>query len=74
MHLNGDHEMNFPFYLLKRLKKMAKRIHNHPKDSHKSLFHQGLIIMLVMYALREVQVSRQQLLSSLGFGEQGLRT
>jgi hypothetical protein len=26
MHLNGDQEMNFPFYLLKSLTKMAKRI------------------------------------------------
>jgi hypothetical protein len=57
LHLNGDQEMNIPFYLLKILTKMVKRIHIHPKTDHKNLFHQGLIKMLVMYALSEVQVS-----------------
>jgi hypothetical protein len=52
MHLNGDQEMNFPFYLLKSLTKMAKRIQSHPKTAHKILFHQGLIKILVMYAIR----------------------
>jgi hypothetical protein len=65
MHLNGNHEMNFPFYLLKRLTKMAKRIQSQPKTIHKILFHQGIIKILVIYALREVQVSCKQLLSSL---------
>jgi hypothetical protein len=49
---------------------MAKRVKNHPQTSHKSLFHQGLIKMLVMYALREVQVTWRQLLISLGLDEQ----
>jgi hypothetical protein len=74
MHLNGDQEMNLPFYLLKILTKMANRIHSHHKTSHKILFHQGLIKMLVMYALNEVQVSWKQLLSSLGFEEHGSKT
>jgi hypothetical protein len=68
-HLNGDAEMIFPFYLLKSLTKMSKRVHNNPGTSHKSLFHQGLINMLDMYALREVLVSWKQLLTSLGFDE-----
>jgi hypothetical protein len=70
MHLNGDKEMHFPFYLLKSLKKMAKKIHSHPQNAHQSLFHQGLIKIMVMYALNELQLSWEQLLSSLGFEEQ----
>jgi hypothetical protein len=57
MHLNGDMEMNLPFYLLKILTKMEKRIQSHPQTAHKSLFHKGLIKIMVMYALSEVQVS-----------------
>jgi hypothetical protein len=62
--------MSFPFYLLKSLTKMAKRVQSNPGTAHKSLFHQGLIKMLVLYALREVRVSWKQLLASLGFDEQ----
>jgi hypothetical protein len=57
MHLNGDTKMSLSFYMLKILTKMSKRVQNHPQTSHKSLFHQGLIKMLVMYALREVQMT-----------------
>jgi hypothetical protein len=31
MHLNGDKELNLPFYLLKILTKMSKRIQNYPR-------------------------------------------
>jgi hypothetical protein len=57
MHLNGGMKMGLPFYLLKCLTKIAKRVQIHHQTAHKSLFHQGLIKMLVMYALREVQVA-----------------
>jgi hypothetical protein len=70
MHLNGDTKMILPFYLLKSLTKMSKRVQNHPQTAHKSLFHQGLIKMLVLYALREVQMTWRQLLISLGMDEQ----
>jgi hypothetical protein len=70
MHLNGDIEMSLPFYLLKSLTKMSKRVQNHPQTARKSLFHQGLMKMLVLYALREVQMTWRQLLSSVGLDEQ----
>jgi hypothetical protein len=57
MHLNGDAEMSLPFYLLKSFTKMVKRVQSNLGTAHKSLFHQGLIKMLVLYALREAQVS-----------------
>jgi hypothetical protein len=39
MHLNGDKELNLPFYFLKRLTKMSKRIHNYSESAHRSLYH-----------------------------------
>jgi hypothetical protein len=70
MHLNGDVEMSLPFYLLKSLTKMSKRVHNYPATARRSLFHQGMIKMLVLYALREVKVTWKQLLISLGLDDQ----
>jgi hypothetical protein len=33
MHLNGEKEMNFPYYLLEILTKMERRIQIHPKNA-----------------------------------------
>jgi hypothetical protein len=41
MHLSGDKEINLPYYLLKILTKMARRVQIHPESSHRSLYHQG---------------------------------
>jgi hypothetical protein len=71
MHLNGDMQMNLPFFLLKSLTKMEKKVQSNPRTDDKSLFHQGLIKRLVLYALSEVRVSWRQLLTFLGFDEQG---
>jgi len=57
MHLNGDIETSLPFYLLKCLTKMSKRVQNRPQTSRKILFFQGLMKMLDLYALREVQMT-----------------
>jgi hypothetical protein len=71
MHVSGDLPLSLPFYLLKRLMKMSKRIQTHPQSVGKSLFHQGFIKILVLYALRELQLSWNQLLDSLDLEEQG---
>ena len=70
MHLNGDKEMNLPLYLLKILTKMSKRIHNYPKASHISLYHQGLIKILVLFALNELEIPWTYFLVSLGLQEE----
>jgi hypothetical protein len=57
MNINGDIEISLPFCLLKSLTKISKRVQNHPQIARKSLFHQGLIKMLVLYAFREVQMA-----------------
>jgi hypothetical protein len=67
MHINGDKHMNLPFYLLKNLTKMAKKIQDHPENAHNCLFHQSLIKILVLQVLNELGVSWAQFLDSLGF-------
>jgi hypothetical protein len=70
MHLNGDKEMNLPFYLLKILTKMSKRVQNYPQTSHRSLYHQGFIKILVLFALSELGMSWEEILVSLGLQDE----
>jgi hypothetical protein len=70
MHLNGDKEMNLPFYLLKILTKMSKRIQNYPEAAHRSLYHQGFIKILVLFSLSELGMSWKDFLVSLGLQEE----
>jgi hypothetical protein len=55
MHLNEDYPLNLPYFLLKILAKMSKRVHSHPASTKGSLFHQVLIKTLVVSDLREIQ-------------------
>jgi hypothetical protein len=55
MHLNGDYPLNIPYFLLKRLTKMSKRVQSLSTNAKSSLFHQVLIKNLVMSALSELQ-------------------
>jgi hypothetical protein len=70
MHLNGYNEMNLPFYLLKSLTKMSKRIQNHPEVSHRSLYHQGFIKILVPFSLGKLGMSWTDFLVSLELQEE----
>jgi hypothetical protein len=65
MHLNGDYPLNLPYFLLKSLEKMSKRVQSHPTTAKGSLFHQVLIKTLVISALREVQKPWSWLIQSL---------
>jgi hypothetical protein len=65
MHLNGDYPLNLPYFLLKSLAKMSKRVQSHPSTAKGSLFHQVLIKTLVVSALREVQKPWSCLIQSL---------
>jgi hypothetical protein len=70
MHLNGDIPLCLPFFLLKSMSKMSKRIQSHPATASKSPFHQRLIKTLVLYALGEVQRPWDWLIESLELAEQ----
>jgi hypothetical protein len=55
MHLNGDYLLNLPYFLLKRLTKMSKKVQSISTNAKGSLFHQVLIKTLVMSALNEIK-------------------
>jgi hypothetical protein len=54
LHLKGNHLMNIPYFLLNSLKKMAEQVHK-AKDFRGSLFHFGLVKILIKSALSHKQ-------------------
>jgi hypothetical protein len=65
MHLNGDYPLNLPYFLLKSLTKMSKKVQSISTNAKGSLFHQVLIKTLVMSALNELQKPWNWLTQSL---------
>jgi hypothetical protein len=55
MHLNGDFPLNIPYFLLKSLTKMSKKVQSLSTNAKSSLFHQVLIKTLVMSALNKLK-------------------
>jgi hypothetical protein len=55
MHLNDDYPLNLPYFLLKILSNMSKRVQSLSSNAKSNLFHQVLIKTLVVSALREIQ-------------------
>jgi hypothetical protein len=56
--------MNLPFFLLKSLTKMSARIQAHPENNKHSVFHQGLIKLLIMEELNKSKKTWQYFLVS----------
>ena len=56
IHINGDYPLNLPYFLLKSLSKMSKRVQSHPATAKGSLFHQGLINTLVISSLNSPKI------------------
>jgi hypothetical protein len=69
MHLSGGKEINLPYYLLKILTKMAKRVQIHSESTHRSLYYQGLIKLLVYFSLEELEIPWGYFLKYLGLKE-----
>jgi hypothetical protein len=65
MHLNGDYPLNLPYFLLKILTKMSKRVQSLSSNAKSNLFHQVLIKTLVVSTLREIQKPWSWLMQSL---------
>jgi hypothetical protein len=65
MHLNGDYPLILPYFLLKSLAKMSKRVQSHPSKEKSSMFHLVLIKTLVVSALREIHKPLSWLMQSL---------
>jgi hypothetical protein len=57
LHFTGKIEMNIPYYLLRSIGKMSDRIQSKSKDVDTSIFHSGLIRMLVYEELGKKDIS-----------------
>jgi hypothetical protein len=57
LHFTGKVEMNIPYYLLISIGKMSAKIKAKSKDVDSSLFHSGLIRMLVSEELGKKEIS-----------------
>jgi hypothetical protein len=57
LHFTGKVEMNIPYYLLRSIGKMSDNVQDKSKDVDSSLFHSGLIRMLVSEELGKKEIS-----------------
>jgi hypothetical protein len=57
LHFTGKVEMNISYYLLRIIGKISDRIRSKSKDVDSSLFHYGLIRMLVSEELGKKDIS-----------------
>ena len=67
LHINGSSNMNLPYYLLKSIEKMISGVKNHPEHSSHSVFHHGLIRILINYEMGKTGRSWQQFIFWSGF-------
>jgi hypothetical protein len=56
LHFTRKYLMNLPFYLFRSIGKMADRVRAKSKDVETSVFHSGLIRMLVMEELKKINI------------------
>jgi hypothetical protein len=66
-HLRGDCEINLPYFLLQSLSKMAKTVQKQGRNTGRSLYHCGLIKMIVKNELLKQNMNWQQFTIENGF-------
>jgi hypothetical protein len=66
-HLRGDCEINMPYFLLQSLSKMAKTVQKQGRNTERSLYHCGLIKMIIKDELQKQNVIWQQFTIENGF-------
>ena len=54
MHFTGVKALNLPHYLYRSMVKMTDKVHRKREDHHASMFHHGLVKILVCHHLAEV--------------------
>ena len=52
-HLSHEEKMKIPFFLFKSLQNMSSRVKEHPNHTKQSMFHHGLIKLVISTALRK---------------------
>jgi hypothetical protein len=66
-HLRGDCEINLPYFLLQSLSKMAKTVQKQDRNAGRSLYHCGLIKIIVKNELLKQNMNWQQFTIENGF-------
>jgi hypothetical protein len=64
LHFTGKDLMNIPFYLFRSMGKMADRVQAKSKAVDTSVFHSGLIRMLVMEELKKRNIAWEKFIAS----------
>jgi hypothetical protein len=64
LHFTGKDLMNIPFYLFRSMGKMVDRVQAKSKAVDTSVFHSGLIRMLVMEELKKINLTWEQFIVS----------
>jgi hypothetical protein len=64
LHFTGKDLMNLPFYLFRSIGKMADRVQAKSKAVDTSVFHSGLIKMLVMEELKKKNIDWEKFIAS----------
>jgi hypothetical protein len=67
LHFIGKEAMNLPFYLFRIIGNMVDRVQAKSKQVDTSVFHSGLIKMLVMEELRKTNTHWEKFLTSSQF-------
>jgi hypothetical protein len=68
MHFTGKKVLNLPFYLYISLGKMVDKVQAKSNQIKHSMFHFGLIKLLVLEELKKTNKELYSFLSSIGFG------
>jgi hypothetical protein len=56
LNFTGKYPMNLPFYLFRSIGKMLDRVHENSKQVDTSIFHFGLINILVLEELKKTNI------------------
>jgi hypothetical protein len=63
LHFEGGPEIDFPYFLWMSLNKMVRGVKSISKTEKTSIYHQGLIKMLVLHDLRKQRISWKTLIT-----------
>jgi hypothetical protein len=63
LHFEGGPEIDFPYFLWMILNKMVRGVKSISKTEKTSIYHQGLIKMLVLHELRKQRISWKNLIT-----------
>ena len=66
-HLNHEAKMSLPFFFLKSLKKMSNNVKKHQDHTKQSIFHHGLIKLIISTMLRKKEKTWDYFLFWSGF-------